>query len=53
MRKSKFLHDFINTYCEKLIKEKYIILNNYIDKQLKIEYDLYELNIKEEDHCYL
>lgn len=47
-KKVSFLHDFINTYCEKLIKGKVYNLNNYIDKQLKIEYDLYKLNIKEE-----
>ena len=47
-RETNFLDDFINTYCEKVIKNKMYNLNMFIDKQLKIEYNLNEPNIEEE-----
>ncbi|CCQ94020.1 conserved hypothetical protein [[Clostridium] ultunense Esp] len=47
-KETKYLDDFINGYCEKIIKRKIYNLNMYIDKQLKIEYNLNKPNIKEE-----
>ena len=44
-----YLYDFIETYCEKIIKEKIYNLNMYIDKQLTIEYNLDETNIQDEE----
>lgn len=43
-----YLHDLITSYCDKILKGKIYNLNYYIDKQLKIEYDSNQLNIKEE-----
>lgn len=47
-RKTRFLYDFIDTYCEKIIKGKIYNLNKFIDKQLRIEYNFNKANIKEE-----
>ena len=47
-KETKYLYDFINTYCEKVIKGKIYNLNMYIDKQLKIEYNHNKPNIEEE-----
>ncbi|NMB26860.1 MAG: hypothetical protein GX987_02260 [Tissierellia bacterium] len=48
-KKTNYLHDFINRYCEKVIKRKIYNLNMYIDKQLAIEYNFNEMKIKEEE----
>ncbi len=39
----------IHTYCEKVIKNKIYNLDKYTDKQLTIECDSNEMNIKEEE----
>lgn len=43
------LQKIIHTYCEKIIKNKIYNLNLYTDKQLTIEYNSMEMNIKEEE----
>ena len=48
-KKTNYLYDFINRYCEKVIKKKIYNLNMHIDKQLAIEYNLNEMKIKEEE----
>ncbi|MCF6465904.1 hypothetical protein [Clostridium sp. Cult2] len=45
---TNYLDNFIHTYCEKVIKGKIYNLNMFIDKQLKIEYNLNKPNIGEE-----
>lgn len=47
-KETKFLNDFINRYCEKVIKRKIYTLNIHIDKQLAMEFDSNKMNIKEE-----
>ena len=48
-KETDYLYSFINTYCEKVIKRKIYNLNMYTDKQLTIEYNFNEMNIKEEE----
>ncbi|NLJ78391.1 MAG: hypothetical protein GX329_03435 [Tissierellia bacterium] len=47
-RESKFLNNFIITYCNKVIKKKVYNLNRYMDKQLTIEFEHGRMNIREE-----
>ena len=47
-KETAYLHNFINTYCEKVVKRKIFNLNMYIDKQLTIEYNHDKMNIQEE-----
>ncbi len=48
-KETSYLHDFINIYCEKIVKGKIYNLNMYTDKQLTIEYNHNEMNIQEEE----
>lgn len=48
-RKTSYICEFINKYCEKVIKDKIYKLNKYTDKQLKIEYNSNKMNIQEEE----
>lgn len=48
-KESKYLYKFIDSYCEKVIKNKVFNLNKYIDKQLTIEYNFNKPNIMEEE----
>ncbi|MBZ2173981.1 hypothetical protein K8M07_01765 [Schnuerera sp. xch1] len=48
-KESKYVHDFIISYCDKVIKKKIYNLNSFIDKQLTIDYSLKEPNIQEEE----
>jgi hypothetical protein len=47
-KETAYLHNFINTYCEKVVKRKIFNLNMYIDKQLTIEYNHDKMDIQEE-----
>lgn len=47
-KRTDYLYNYIKTYSEKIIKNKIYNLNMYIDKQLKMEYNCNEMNIKEE-----
>lgn len=48
-KKTSYLHNIIDTYCQKVIKKKIYDLNLHIDKQLAIDYDMNKLNIQEEE----
>ncbi|MBU5439665.1 hypothetical protein KQI42_16745 [Tissierella sp. MSJ-40] len=46
---SNYLYSLISSYCNKVIKNKVYSLNKFMDKQLTIEYNSDNLNIKEEE----
>lgn len=47
-KQKKFLNDFVNTYCDQIIKRKVYTLNINIDKQLAMDFDFNKMNIREE-----
>ncbi len=44
------IEKLIKVFCDKVIKNKIINLDNYVDKQLKMDFNPYKYTIKEEDY---
>lgn len=50
--RDKDIHKMVNDFCEKVIKKKIINLDKYVDKQLKLDFNIYNQNFNIKEECY-